>query len=125
MAKDVDRHLHPGAGPAAPHRSPATPQDYHGENPGGYPVPPMSTMQSTQQQMQRDSASRDTGTLARDAALGSLQSYKNVVDTVVDTHNTTPFWKIAAKGTAEFITGTGTGLLGDSSKRQPQPPAGP
>jgi hypothetical protein len=79
-------------------------------------------MQSTQQQMQRDSAPRETGTLARDAALGSLQSYKNALDTVVDTHHATPFWKIAAKGTAEFITGTVTGLLGDSSKTPPERP---
>jgi hypothetical protein len=122
VAKDVDQHLHPGASAAAPHRSPATPRDDHGENPGGYPVPPLSTMQSTQQQMQRDSAPRETGTLARDAALGSLQSYKNALDTVVDTHHATPFWKIAAKGTAEFITGTVTGLLGDSSKTPPERP---
>jgi hypothetical protein len=40
----------------------------------------------------------------------------------VDTHHATPFWKIAAKGTAEFITGTVTGLLGDSSKKPPERP---
>jgi len=84
-------------------------------------------MQETQDQMQKDSAPRDPAALARDAAVGSLQSYTNVVDAVGKTMNETPFWKIAAKGTAEFITGAVTGLLGDSSgsKKQPEPPKNP